>query len=126
MTYTIGQAAHKVRLAPSTLRYYDKEGLLPFLSRSENGIRIFKDKDLELLAIIDCLKKAGMPIKEIKHFMELSSESDATIAERLTLIQQRQTIVQEQIAQLEQTLKILDYNKNTFPSSNTSSKSIDF
>ena len=69
MAYTIGQAAQKAYLSPSALRYYDKEGLLPFLLRSENGIRMFTDTDLEILTIIDCLKKTGMSIKEIKHFM---------------------------------------------------------
>lgn len=89
MAYTIGQAAQKANLSPSTLRYYDKEGLLPFLLRSENGIRMFTDTDLEILTIIDCLKKTGMSIKEIKHFMELASQGDSTISERLALIQQR-------------------------------------
>ena len=62
MAYTIGQAAQKANLSPSALRYYDKEGLLPFLSRSENGIRMFTNTDLEILTIIDCLKKTGMSI----------------------------------------------------------------
>ena len=109
MAYTIGQTAQKANLSPSALRYYDKEGLLPFLLRSENGIRMFTDTDLEILTIIDCLKKTGMSIKEIKHFMELASQGDSTISERLALIQQQQKTVQKQIEQLQQTLKILDY-----------------
>ncbi len=109
MSYTIGQIAKKANLPPSTLRYYDKEGLLPFLFRSAKGIRIFTDKDFELLRIIDCLKKAGMPIREIKHFMDLAAQGDATISERLELIRQRQAMVTIQIAQLQQTLEILNY-----------------
>lgn len=64
MAYTIGQAAQKANLSPSALRYYDKEGLLPFLLRSENGIRMFTDTDLEILTIIDCLKKLVCPLKK--------------------------------------------------------------
>ncbi len=109
MSYTIGQIAKKANLPPSTLRYYDKEGLLPFLSRSANGIRIFTDKDVELLRIIDCLKKAGMPIRAIKHFMDLATQGDATISERLELIRQQQTMVATQITQLQSTLEILNY-----------------
>ena len=52
MTYTIGEMAKLLDVAPSTLRYYDKEGLLPFMERTENGIRIFKDSDYEILKII--------------------------------------------------------------------------
>ena len=58
--------AKKMGVAPSILRYYDKEGLLPFVERSGGGIRMFKDEDIGWLSIIECLKKTGMPIKEIK------------------------------------------------------------
>ena len=49
MNYTIGEMAKKIGVAPSALRYYDKEGLLPFVERSEGGIRMFKDSDIEQL-----------------------------------------------------------------------------
>ena len=72
MFYTIGEMAQRLNVAPSTLRYYDKEGLLPFLERSSGGMRMFKDEDVEWLQMLGCLKKAGMPLREIKSFMELS------------------------------------------------------
>lgn len=53
-------------VAPSTLRYYDKEGLLPFVERSGGGIRMFKDEDIEWLSIIECLKKDGYAHKRDK------------------------------------------------------------
>ena len=52
MTYTIGEIAKKLNLASSTLRYHDKEGLLPFVERSSGGIRIFQESDLNTLEII--------------------------------------------------------------------------
>ena len=55
-----------LHVAPSTLRYYDKEGLLPFVERSSGGIRLFKDSDFEWLSMIECMKQTGMPINEIK------------------------------------------------------------
>ena len=57
MPYTVGEMARKLQVAPSTLRYYDKEGLLPFVERSEGGIRIFKETDFEWLSIIEMLKE---------------------------------------------------------------------
>ena len=83
MFYTVGEMAKKLNVAPSTLRYYDKEGLLPFVERSGGGIRMFKDSDFEWLSIIECLKKTGMPIKEIKHFIDWCIEGDSTIDQRL-------------------------------------------
>ena len=53
MTYTVGEIAKKLNVAPSTLRYYDKEGLLPFVERSAGGIRVFHDTDMDWLELIE-------------------------------------------------------------------------
>ena len=63
MYYTVGETACRLGVAASTLRYYDKEGLLPFVERSSGGIRMFKESDFEWLSIIECLKKADIPEK---------------------------------------------------------------
>ncbi|MGN1126318.1 MAG: MerR family transcriptional regulator, partial [Ruminococcus sp.] len=79
MLYTIGEMAKRLGVPTSTLRYYDKEGLLPFVERSNGGIRMFKDSDFEWLQIIGCLKKTGMSLSDIKHFIEMAMEGDDTI-----------------------------------------------
>ena len=111
MFYTIGEMARKLNVAPSTLRYYDKEGLLPFVERSSGGIRMFKDEDMEWLRMLGCLKKAGMPLKEIKSFMDWSRQGDATISHRLELLEKQRQSVLEQQKQLEDTLLMLDYKR---------------
>lgn len=63
MLYTVGEMARFLNISASTLRYYDKEGLLPFVERSNSGIRMFSDKDYEWLKIIECLKKSGLSSK---------------------------------------------------------------
>ena len=63
--YTIGQISEMFQLPISTLRYYDKEGLFPDLERS-SGIRRFSEKEIEALRVIECLKKSGLEIKDIK------------------------------------------------------------
>ena len=111
MFYTIGEMARKLDVAPSTLRYYDKEGLLPFVERSNGGIRMFKDEDMEWLRLLGCLKKAGMPLREIKAFMDWSRQGDATIGRRLNLIEKQRQSVLDQQKQLEDTLLMLDYKR---------------
>ena len=64
MEYSIGEAAQKAGISASTLRYYEKEGLLPSIKRDKNGIRSFTDEDLQSLRIIECLKATEMSIKE--------------------------------------------------------------
>ncbi len=109
MFYTVGEIAKKLNVAPSTLRYYDKAGLLPFEERYDSGRRMFKDSDMEGLRVIECLKRTGMPIKDIKVFMALCQLGDATISERLALIDKQREIVLEQQKQLQETLDTLNY-----------------
>ncbi len=111
MLYTIGEMAKKLNMAPSTLRYYDKEGLLPFVERSSSGIRMFSDKDLEWLSFIECLKKTGMSIKDIKTFIEWCMEGDSTIEQRLALIKRQQEAILLQMAQMKETLDTLNYKR---------------
>ena len=109
MLYTIGEMAKRLGVAPSTLRYYDKEGLLPFVERSQGGIRMFREEDFEWLLLISCLKETGMPIHQIKVFMDLSLQGDKTIAERLEMIDRQREAVKTQIANLQANLEMLDY-----------------
>ncbi len=81
-TYQIGEVARKYHLSVATLRYYDQEGLIPGLGKSASGVRQFTDENLGALDVVECLKNAGMSIKDIKVFMELASQGDATLAER--------------------------------------------
>ncbi|MDK2986617.1 MAG: hypothetical protein PWQ96_2261 [Clostridia bacterium] len=109
MYYTIGEIAKKINISPHTLRFYAKEGLLPFVERSESGIRMFKDEDFQWLMIIECLKKTGMPIKDIKTFIDWAMEGDSTIDQRLEMFKKQKEAVEKQIAQLQETLELLEY-----------------
>lgn len=109
MFYTIGEMAKKLGVAPSALRYYDKEGLLPFVERSEGGIRMFKDEDYEFLKIVSCLKDTGMQIKDIREFIHMVMKGDNTIDERLELFQKRKDEVEKQMRELQETLDIVNY-----------------
>lgn len=109
MLYTVGEMAKILGVPASTLRYYDKEGLLPFVERSSSGMRMFKDSDYEWLKTIECLKKTGMPLKDIRTFVLMSLEGDSTIDSRLELIKKQREAVQKQIDELNQTLDTLNF-----------------
>lgn len=72
-TYSISEVAKELNLTAYALRYYDKEGLMPFVERTSSGTRLFKESDIDALKIIECLKSTGMPIKEIKNFIDWCS-----------------------------------------------------
>ena len=111
MYYTVGEIAKILNVTPHTLRYYDKEGLLPFVERSDSGIRMFKDSDFEWLHIIECLKKTGMSIKDIKVFIDWCIEGDSTIEQRLELIERQRESVLAQIEHLQETLNTLNFKR---------------
>ena len=105
MIYTVGEMAKSLGIPSSTLRYYDKEGLLPFVERSSSGIRVFHEKDYEWLQIINCLKKTGMSIKDIRKYIILAIEGDRTIDERLELFKNQRKALEAQIAELQRAMK---------------------
>ena len=101
--------AKKLGLSASTLRYYDKEGLLPFVERSDGGARLFSEKDFGWLKVIECLKRSGLSIKEIKSFTEMAQRGDASLTERLALFTARRAAVRGMIEELRETLAVLDF-----------------
>ena len=109
MIYTVGEIAKQLNVAASTLRYYDKEGLLPFVERSSGGIRMFNDTALSWLKTIECLKKTGMPIKDIKHFIDSCMEGDSKIDERLSIIETQRDTVIKQMKEMQEMLDMLNY-----------------
>lgn len=108
-TYTIGQAAEKTGLTVSTLRYYEKEGLLPFVERTEGGQRVFRDSDFGWLSVIECLKHTGVPIREIKQYIDWCMEGDATLQLRHDFFVRQKERTKAQIATYEQHLEKINY-----------------
>lgn len=109
MVYTVGEMAKLLGVAASTLRYYDKEGLLPFVERSSGGIRMFRESDIEWLQVIGCMKKAGMSIKDIRQYIEMALQGDDTIDLRLAMFQRQQEVLKQQMAELRHTMEMVDY-----------------
>lgn len=106
--YTIGQVAEMFNLPISTLRYYDKEGFFPNIQRV-SGIRKFSKTEIQSLQIIECLKKSGLEIKDIKLFMQWCNEGSSTYEKRHDLFLRQKQNVETEIEQLNHTLGILKY-----------------
>lgn len=107
--YTIRDAAEMMKVPASTIRYYDKEGLLPFVRREPSGYRVFTEKDLATLRVIDCLKKTGMSIKDIRRFSEWLEQGDATLHQRYEMFIERRHAVEAQMAELREVLDVINH-----------------
>ena len=107
--YTIKDVSMKTGMSPSTLRYYDKEGLLSFVKRNNAGIRMFTEEDFENLYTINCLKRSGMPLKKIKEFMDLYLSGNDTIHEKLVMFEQQRENILNNMKELEYMLEVVNY-----------------
>ena len=101
MWYSIHEVSEKTGISPYVLRFYEKEGLLPHIHRSEGGIRYYTEEDIDLLGLICCLKKTGMQLKEIRTFVQLSDKGPETLRERCAILKQQQDNVQNQMKELQ-------------------------
>jgi DNA-binding transcriptional MerR regulator len=113
MTYTIAQISEKFGVAASTLRYYEDLGLLRNVERAESGHRIYSEDHIRKLEAINCFKKAGMSINEIKDFFEYEKDEAKSIDDMMSLLKRRSEIMLEEFAEAyesyEHILKKLDY-----------------
>ena len=106
--YTIGQVSEMFGLPISTLRYYDKEGLCPNIKRT-SGIRRFGEAELETLRVIECLKKSGLEIKDIKQFIEWCGQGSETYQQRRDLFIRQKEQAEAEIARMNRVLAMLKY-----------------
>lgn len=106
--YSIGEISKMFQLPISTLRYYDKEGLFPHLKRV-NGVRQFSESEIETLRVIDCLKRSGLEIKDIKEYMSLCSLGNTTLKQRKEIFEKQKKEVLQEMEKLQKVLSMLNY-----------------
>lgn len=122
MMYSIKQVAERTNLKAHVLRYYEKEGLLPYVSRTESGIRRYSEDDLEWLGLINCLKNTGMSIKQIKAFVELSMQGEATLKDRCDMLEEHRQSVLAEIREMQAHLEKVSWKIQHFTAEYEKSK----
>lgn len=106
--YTIKQVSEKIGISAYTLRFYDNKGLFPFVLRGKNKVRIFSEQDLEWISIVKCLRETGMPITEIKNYVDLCKQGDDNIPERYEIILKQKKKAEQEIIGMKQRLETLE------------------
>lgn len=108
MSYSIKEVSEKFNISPHTLRYYEKEGLLPAIQRNQNGVRAYSDLDLERLQLINCMRATGMSIAYIKDYLDLCLLGEDTIPERRQIILRQKEIIEQQLKEYNALLKVVN------------------
>ena len=99
--YTIREISEMFELPSSTLRYYESEGLLPEVPNSSSGQRIYSDEHVERLKCINCFKRTGMTIPQLRKFFIYEADEAAHIDKIISLLKDQEQIVNEKLIQLQ-------------------------
>lgn len=109
--YSIGEIADKMGINASAIRFYDRKGLMPFVERDQAGRRKFKKQDLNFIEVIDCLKRSGVPVKDIASFIQLCMDGDSTLRERYDFLDGEEQQLTQKIHDLQSQLDFLRFKK---------------
>jgi DNA-binding transcriptional MerR regulator len=109
MSYTIKEVSEMLEIPTSTLRYYDRKGLLPFVERGASGYRTFSEANIRALRLIECLKRTGMRLDDIRTFFDWVYQGESTMQQRYEMFLNVRRVVENQIVELNKTLEIIDF-----------------
>ena len=106
---TIKEVSEELGLTQDTLRYYEKVGMIPPVTRTKGGIRDYKEGDIAWVKLATCMRNAGLPVKVMIDYLGLYKQGDSTIQERCNLLKEQREKLWEQRKQIEETLEKLNY-----------------
>ena len=106
---TIKEVSQKYNISSDTLRYYERVGMIPPVTRTASGIRDYREADLGWVELALCMRGAGLPVEAMIEYVRLCQQGDSTIEDRMLLLKEQMETLIEQKAQIESTIKRLDF-----------------
>ena len=106
---TIKEVSEKYDISSDTLRYYERIGMIPEVTRTASGIRDYQESNLSWVELVICMRKAGVSVESLIEYVKMCMQGDTTFSARLHLLQEEKEKLEEQRSQLETAMKRLDY-----------------
>ena len=106
---TIKEVSEKYDISQDTLRYYERVGMIPPVTRTPGGIRNYQDSDTQWVELVKCMRSAGLTVESLLEYVRLYQEGDKTFSARLQLLREQRIQLQEQMEQIQSALNRLDY-----------------
>lgn len=106
---TIKEVSEKYDISQDTLRYYERVGMIPPVTRTSGGIRDYQEEDLGWVQLAKCMRSAGLPVEAMIEYVRLTQEGDATIPARLQLLIEQKEVLIEQRKKIDTTIERLNY-----------------
>ena len=111
---TIAEVSKKYQISADTLRYYEKEGLIPYVNRTEGGMRNYTEEDCARIGFVKCMRSAGLSIEVLQKYFELFKRGKSTLKARRELLATERKALQGRLEELQDTLKRLDYKISVY------------
>lgn len=111
---TISEVSKRCNISPDTLRYYEKVGLLSDVNRTAGGIRDYTEQDCAQIEFVKCMRSAGLSIEVLKQYFELFAKGKRTLKTRRNLLATEREKLKVRLAELQDTLKRLDYKISVY------------
>ena len=112
--YTVKEVAQIMKISAHTVRYYDNEGLIPFVSRTQSNARMFSEYDLSWIRTVHCLRATNLSINDIKKYIDLCLKGNKTIPQRAKIIFDQEKNLKEHLKQLQEQMKVLQIKKKYY------------
>jgi len=106
---SIKEVTEMTGITASTLRYYESEGLLPYVKRDENGKRLYDGEDIEWVHFVTALRATGMPVVQIQKYVLLFKEGDSTLSERKSMMLNHKKEIENKIKDLYHNMDKINY-----------------
>lgn len=114
MLYTMMQVCKETGMTYQALKFYCNEGLVPNVKRDKNNRRVFDERDVAWIGSLTCLKKCGMSIQEMKEYLAMCLQGEASILQRKEMLAQKQAALRETIRELQDSVAYIDWKQNFY------------
>lgn len=114
MLYTMMQVCKETGMTYQALKFYRNEGLVPNVKRDKNNRRVFDERDVAWIGSLTCLKKCGMSIQEMKEYLAMCLQGEASIPQRKEMLAQKQAALRETIRELQDSVAYIDWKQNFY------------
>lgn len=109
MSLSIGQLSSLTNLSIHTLRFYEKEGIVPFVKRTESGLRVYEEDHVDWFKFLSCMRETGMSLAQLKEFADLAIQGDGTIDQRLAMLAEQKNRIEEQVATMRSYMDMIGF-----------------
>ena len=112
----IAEVSEQYSISLDTLRYYERIGLIPPVTRNESGIRDYNELDIRRVEFVKCMRSAGLPIEVLIDYMELVQQGDTTIEARKDILYEQRELLLSRMEEMQKTLDILNHKIQVYES----------